>query len=66
MSFPPSRPLPRHRPLSANEIAAVAVAAESACPAPRDAPGAIERVRRIGGAWRRGRVAAVKNGAQPS
>jgi hypothetical protein len=64
MSFPPSRPLPRHRPLSANETAAVAAATVTACPAPGDVPDGIDRLRRAGGAWRRRQFGAVKNGAR--
>lgn len=63
MSFSRSPPLPRHRPLSANEIAAIAVATVTACPAPKDVPGGIERVRRVQGTWRRRQVEAVKNNA---
>jgi hypothetical protein len=63
MSFSRSSPLPRRRPLSANEIAAVAAATVTPCPAPKDVPAGIERVRRVQGTWRRRQVEAVKNDA---
>lgn len=65
MSFPPSRPPPRRRPLSANETAAIAGATVTVCPAPGDAPGGTDRLRQAGGAWRRRQFGAVKNGARP-
>ena len=63
MSFRPSSLLPRRRPLSANEIAAVAVAAVTACPAPRNVPGGINRLHPVGGTRARGRSEPVKNHA---
>jgi hypothetical protein len=63
MSFSQSPPLPRRRPLSANEIAAIAVATVTTCPAPKNVPGGIDRVRRIDGTWRSRQVKAVKNDA---
>ena len=63
MSFSQSPPLPRRRPLSANEIAAIAVATVTACPAPKNVPGGIERVRQVDGTWRRRQVEAPD--AQP-
>ena len=63
MSFSRSPPLPRRRPLSANEIAAIAVATVTACPAPKDGPDGIKRVRRVQGNWRRRQVEAVKKDA---
>jgi hypothetical protein len=49
--------------LSANEIAAIAAATVTACPDPKDAPGGIDRLRRVDGPWRRRQVGAVKNAA---
>jgi hypothetical protein len=63
MSFSRSPPLPRHRPLSANEIAAIAVATVTACPAAKDVAAGIDRLRRVNGAWRRRQVEAVKSDA---
>lgn len=63
MSFSRSLPLPRRRPLSTNEIAAIAVATVTACPPPKNVPGGIDRLRRVGGTWRRRQVEAVKNDA---
>jgi hypothetical protein len=63
ISFSRSPPLPRRRPLSANEIAAIAAATMTTCPAPKDVPGGIERVRRVDGTWRRRQVEVVKNDA---
>ena len=64
MSLQPSSLLPRHRPLSANEIAAVAVAAVTVCPAPRNVPARIDRLHPVGGTWARRRSEPVKNDAQ--
>ena len=49
MDFLQSSPLPQRRPLSANEIAAIALATVTACPAPRNMSGGIERMRRVNG-----------------
>jgi hypothetical protein len=65
MSFSPPPHLSRHRPLSAQEIAAIAAATVMACPAPRNVPGGIDRLRRVDGPWRRRQVEAVENDAQP-
>ena len=59
MSLQPSSLLPRHRPLSANEIAAVAAAAVTVCPAPRNVPGRIDRLHPVGGSWPRRRSEPV-------
>ena len=61
MSFSPSPHLSRRRPLSAHEIAAIAAATVMACPAPKGVPDGIDRLRRVGGTWRRRQVEAVKN-----
>jgi hypothetical protein len=61
MSFSPSPPLSRRRPLSAHEIAAIANATVTACPAPNDVPDGNDRLRRVGGTWRRSQVEAVKS-----
>jgi hypothetical protein len=63
MSFSRSPPLPRRRPLSVNEIAAIATAIVTACPAPKDMPAGIERVHRVNSTWRRRQVEVVKNDA---
>ena len=53
MSFLQSSLLPRRRPLSANEIAAIAVAAVTVCPAPKNVPGGVDRLHRVSGTWPR-------------
>ena len=63
MTFVQSPVLPRRRALSATEIAAVAAAAVTACPAPRNVPGGIDRLRRAGGTWARRRSEPVTNDA---
>ena len=64
MSLQPSSLLPRRRPLSASEIAAVAIAAVTVCPVPRNVPGKIDRLRPVGGTWARRRSEPIKNDAQ--
>ena len=55
-------PLPaRRRPLSANEIAAIAVAVATACPAPRNVPGGLDRPRQVNGKSPRKQAGAVKS-----
>jgi hypothetical protein len=63
MTFVQSPILPRRRALSATEIAAVAAAAVTACPAPRNVPGGIDRLHRAGGAGARRRSEPVTNDA---
>ena len=54
-------PLPaRRRPLSANEIAAIAVAVATACPAPRNVPGGLDRPRQVNGKSPRKQAGAVE------
>jgi hypothetical protein len=59
MNLQPPSLLPRHRPLAANEIAAVAAAAVTVCPAPRNVPGGIDRLHPVGGSWARRRSEPV-------
>jgi hypothetical protein len=66
MSFLQSPLPPRRRPLSANEIAAIAVAAVTACPAPRNVPGGLDRPRQVNSKWPRRQAKEVENDVQLS
>ena len=61
MRFLQSPLLPRRRPLSANEIAAIAIAAVTACPAPKNVPGGLDRPRQVNGKSPRKQAEAVKS-----
>ena len=66
MSFLQSPLPPRRRPLSANEIAAIAVAAVTACPTPRTVHGGLDRPRQVNSKWPRRQAKVVENDVQLS